>query len=239
VVEDLELAAVRLVALEHLRRLPRARHHPSRRADHIDGDEGAVYGRPMRWLPLLSLGLVVIGACSDGPGARPLEYDLGTCGIVDIVPEDPGIHVTQGSAIEWSTNPPASGSHFPVWAAWDRSYAALDRGFWVHNVEHGAIVFAYRCDAGCPDVVAQLEDVVRAMPADPQCEAPVRNRAIVVADPLLPEDGQVAAVAWGKIYLATCVDPDGLATFVHDYYARAPEDLCADGASLGGTAIAP
>jgi len=229
---DLGLAPVRIVALEQLTSKIIA---PPRRADHIDGEKAAVYGRRMRWLPLVTL--LGLAACSDSPGARPLTYDLGLCGVVDIVPEDPGLHVPQGSSIEWSTNPPASGSHFPVWAAWDRSYPVLDRGFWLHNAEHGAVVFAYRCDTDCPDVIAQLEGVVRAMPVDPQCVAPVRHRAVVVADPLLPGDRQVAAVAWGKIYLASCVDPEALLTFVDDFYGRAPEDTCANGASLGGTAI--
>lgn len=185
----------------------------------------------------LLLMLLAIGACSDSVGARPLHYELGTCGFVDIVPEDPGLHVAQGSTIEWSTNPPSSGSHFPIWGAWDRSYTNLERGFWVHNAEHGAIVLAYRCDAGCPDIVAGLEAVVRTLPVDPDCEAPVRHRAIVVADPLLPENNQVAAVAWGKIYLASCVDPEALLQFADDFYARAPENICAEGASLGGTPI--
>lgn len=184
------------------------------------------------WLVFLAL-----AACGDPVGKRPLHYDLGTCGTVDILHEDAGLHVPQGSQIDWATNPPASGTHFPIWAAYDRSYVALDRGFWVHDAEHGAVVFAYRCDAGCADTITGLEDAVRAMPVDSQCEAPVKHRAIVVADPLLPDDGQVSAIAWGTLYTGTCVDPDGLATFVHDFYGSAPEDTCVDGASLGGTPI--
>ena len=186
----------------------------------------------MRLWPLL-----VLAACGDPVGPRPLHYDLGTCGTVDILPEDPGVHVPQGSQITWSSNPPASGEHFPIWAAYDRSYDPLDRGFWVHNAEHGAVVLAYRCDAGCPDVIAGLEDVVRAIPVDAKCVSPVKSRSLVVADPLLPDGVQVAAIAWGTIYTGSCVDPTALATFVHDFYGSAPEDFCDDGASLGGAPI--
>ena len=113
----------------------------------------------------------------------------------------------------------------------------FERGFWLHDAEHGAIVLAYRCDAGCDTEIAQLEDVVRGFPVDDQCEAPVRHRAVVVNDPLLPDGVPFAAIAWGVTYTASCVDPDALVAFHRDYYARAPEDTCAPGAGLGGTLI--
>lgn len=184
----------------------------------------------------LALGLG-LGGCGDSVGPRPLHFELGTCGVVDIVPQEGALHVPQGTVIEWSTNPPTSGDHFAIWAAYDRSYGALDRGFWVHNLEHGAIVFAYKCDPACPDDVAALEDVVRSLPVDASCVDPVRQRAIVVEDPLLPDGVTFAAVAWGAMYTATCVDPDALREFARDFYDSAPEDLCDDGASLGGTFI--
>jgi len=185
------------------------------------------------WLLLLTL-----AACSGNDvGPRELHYDLGTCGTVDILDEDPGIHVPTGSDIQWSTNPPASGAHYPIWAAYDRSYVSLERGFWVHNAEHGALVLAYRCDVACPDVIAGLEGVVRALPVDSKCQGGVKTRALVVADPLLPADMQVFAIAWGSLYTATCVDPDAIQAFSHDFYGSGPEDTCAEGASLGGTPI--
>jgi hypothetical protein len=179
----------------------------------------------------------LMAACGSDIPERPLNYELGTCGVVDIIAEEAGFHRPQGFAIQWSTNPPTSGDHFEVWAAWDRSYVLLDRGFWVHNLEHGAVVLAYRCDAGCPDEVAALEDAVRAMPVDASCEAPVQHRTLVTADPLLPADRMFVAIAWGAMYTATCVDPDAIAIFTRDFYGRAPEDFCFEGASLGGARI--
>lgn len=181
--------------------------------------------------------LLSLAACGDGLGPRELHYDLGSCGVVDILDEEPSNHVPQSTILEFSTNPPASGAHFGIWAGYDRSYTSLQRGFWLHDAEHGAVVLLYRCDQGCPDEVAQLEDVVRAFPDDPSCAAPVRNRALVASDPLLPDDVPFAAVAWGVTYTATCVDPAALRQFQRDFYAEAPENLCDDGAGLGGTFI--
>src|SRR5262245_39258753 len=66
----------------------------------------------------------------------------------------------------------------------------VPRGYWVHNLEHGAIVLLYR-----PDAPAALIDAVRAgyeaIPDDPECG---HKRALVTPDPLL--DVPFAAVAW-------------------------------------------
>jgi hypothetical protein len=145
--------------------------------------------------------------------------------------------VPEGSAPTWTSNPPTSGPHYAVWAAFDQHYESLGRGYWLHDLEHGAVVYAYRCDAGCPEVAAQLDDVVKALPPDSACTDPVRQRALVVADPLLPEDNTVAAVAWGSYYIGQCADPATLKQFYFEHAGRGPEDLCVDGASLGGTPL--
>ena len=187
----------------------------------------------MRWLLVLGL-----AACGEDVGKFQTHFDLGTCGVVDILDEEGALHVAQGTVVDYGTNPPASGNHYEIWAAYDRTYANLERGFWLHDAEHGAIVLLHRCDpAACPDVVAQLEDVVRGFPVDDTCMTPVRQRAIVVFDPLLPEGVDIAAVAWTRTYTATCVDPDALAKFHRDFYNRGREDTCAAGASLGGILI--
>jgi hypothetical protein len=176
--------------------------------------------------------------CGEDVGEFQRHFDLGICGAVDILDDEGANHVPQGTEVPYGTNPPASGDHFMVWAGYDRTYASLERGFWLHNVEHGAIALLHRCDpTTCPATVAGLEDAVRAFPDDPTCVAPVRQRALVVFDPLLPEGVEVAAIAWTRSYTATCVDGDAIAQFHSDFYNRGLEDFCADGASLGGILI--
>jgi hypothetical protein len=121
-------------------------------------------------------------------------------------------------------------------AKWDAHYTSLDRGYWVHNAEHGGVILLYRCPEGCPDVVDALLDVARALAPDGSCQAPVRNRVLVVADPLLPPDVQVAAVGWNATYTASCFDAY-VGTFADDRYNRGPEDTCLDGASLGSAPL--
>jgi Protein of unknown function (DUF3105) len=137
-------------------------------------------------------------------------------------------HVDVGTQVSYNSNPPSSGPHYAIWAAFREYDKAIDRRFYVHNLEHGATVFLYKCAsaAACPELVRALRDVVREMPADPACSGP-KNRVMLLPDPLL--DTSVAVAAWGATYRADCVDPPSLLAFAKKHYAKSPEDLCADG----------
>lgn len=181
--------------------------------------------------------MVVAGlpACGGDDGGGP--HQVGACdGVVFDVADEGGAHVPIATPIEWSSNPPATGTHYPIWAGWDRHYPALDRGYYVHNAEHGGVVLLYNCPAGCPDVVASLLDVVRNATPDPSCTNSVKHRIIVAGDLLLPPEVQVAAVAWDTVYTASCFDPY-LTTFLRARYRHGPEDTCADGDPMNGAQI--
>ena len=185
----------------------------------------------------LLLGVGVLAACGDNMAEPDPPVVVGECNAtVTEVPREASGHVEVGNPISWNTNPPASGKHYPVWAGWDRSYEDLERGYWMHNLEHGGVALLYRCDDGCPEVVEQLLDVARAAPIDPLCTAPLRNRLLVVNDPLLPDGIQVAAAAWGVTYTAECFD-DSIATFVTDHIGHGPEASCTEGLTTRGTFI--
>ena len=146
-------------------------------------------------------------------------------------PEAPGYHAAQGTALSWSTNPPAEGTHYPVWAPWAQAFTeVVPRGNWLHNAEHGGVILLYRCPGDCPDVTAGLKAMGTALPQDSGCERPINARWLVTPDPLLPDGVQVAAVAWGFAYRATCLDPATLKTFIAAHYAQGPEDFCSQGA---------
>jgi hypothetical protein len=111
-----------------------------------------------------------------------------------------------------------------VWARYQEHSAAVARGYWVHNLEHGAIVFLYRPGAP-PATVAALRDVYRALPDDPACG---HRRALLTADPDLA--GDTAVVAADFMLQAGCTDPAAIRAFVNDRRGRGPEPVCADGA---------
>jgi hypothetical protein len=181
------------------------------------------------------------GPADDGPpdGAvprldAPIHPDARCPVTIDSPPLVPVSHVPIGSDIQWSSNPPSSGPHYGIWAAYQAYTTPVPRGYYVHDLEHGAIVFLYNCGAGgCPDVVAALHAASDAIPDDPLCaEAAqgVRVRTVITPDPLL--DVPVAAAAWGWTYKADCADLPTLEDFAITHYGQGLEPLCGNGTNL-------
>lgn len=140
-------------------------------------------------------------------------------------------HVSFGDSPTYNSNPPSSGPHYPVWAAYTEYSAPVDRRYYVHNLEHGGVVFLYKCDDPDGGGCAALESGVKAardqMATDPMCDPAVRVRAVITPDPLI--DTPIAVSAWGYTYKAACVDLPTLSAFVNAHYAQGPENLCNDG----------
>ncbi len=166
-----------------------------------------------------------------GALAQPFHPDASCPVTIDTPPLQPAIHVPIGTAIEWDSNPPSSGEHYPVWAAFGEYTSPVPRGYYVHDLEHGAIVFLYNCvDAGCPDVVAALRAASDAIPDDGLCAGQgTRVRTVITPDPLL--DAPVAAAAWGWTYVAECADLQTLTAFAIAHYGQGAETLCTPGAT--------
>ena len=137
-------------------------------------------------------------------------------------------HVPIGTDVSYNSNPPSSGPHYAIWAAFQAFSTPVDRRYYVHDLEHGAIVLLYKCERsdGCPEIVAGLQAVSDAIPNDPIC-TDVRVRTVITPDPLL--DVPVAAAAWGFTYKATCLDIPSLKTFALEHYGQAPEQECGNG----------
>src|SRR5882724_4807922 len=75
--------------------------------------------------------------------------DAPTCAsVVEEHPSEGNLHMGLCSPLFYATNPPSSGNHYPIWAAYQTYAQPLLPGFWVHNLEHGAIVMAYNCPQG-------------------------------------------------------------------------------------------
>jgi hypothetical protein len=170
--------------------------------------------------------LVVIAsvtACGGGGGTSnpeppPTGQTVGTA-----VPNEGWVHVAEGSIINYQHNPPASGPHYPVWLRYEEYATAQARGYWVHNLEHGAVVFLYRPDAPAAAVSA-LRDTFHGLPNDPECGHP---RALMTPDPAMPRPLAVVAADW--ILEGETLAAQTIRDFVSQHRNRAPENICADG----------
>jgi hypothetical protein len=141
-----------------------------------------------------------------------------------------GTHVPEGTAVQYNSNPPTSGPHYPVWAAFQEYDKPVDRRYLVHDMEHGAVVIFYKCadQASCAPLLAAAREAVASLPDDKSCQGTgARVRAIIVPDPGI--DVPLAAASWGWLYKAACADAPTLKQFVRDHYAQGTEDTCAPG----------
>ncbi|MEZ4297938.1 MAG: DUF3105 domain-containing protein [Polyangiaceae bacterium] len=161
-------------------------------------------------------------------GGAPDGGDASACGTVTATfALEASPHVTACSEVTYVTNPPTSGPHYPYWAAFKVYSQPVPRGFYVHAMEHGAVVVQYNCAGDCSAEVAALVAYLESRPADPLCVSPVKNRFIVTPDPLL--DVPFAASAWGASLKSQCFDLAALGAFIDAHYAQAPENFCSDG----------
>lgn len=169
-----------------------------------------------------------------GPLDSPASEPTGPCNAtVEPHPIEGFTHVAVCSHVTYSTKPPSSGDHYPIWAAY-RSYSTtIPEGFWVHDLEHGAVVLSYNCPGGCASDVNAAESWIAGLSDDPLCNPSAgdpRLRVIMTPDPNL--DVKFAASAWGWTLRADCFDPVAFGSFAQAHYGHGPEALCAQGQDL-------
>jgi hypothetical protein len=163
--------------------------------------------------------------------------DGGSCNaIAEQHPIEGNLHMAICSPLTYGTNPPSSGNHYSIWAAYKTYTQPFLPGFWVHCLEHGAVVIGYNCPDGCAGDVARAQAFIDALPAD--CGAPPR-RVVLLPNPGL--DVRFAASAWGFTLKADCFDPSAFGAFFAAHYGQGPEDICSDGLDplTGGTNKTP
>ncbi|HEX7950726.1 MAG TPA: DUF3105 domain-containing protein [Candidatus Limnocylindrales bacterium] len=144
-------------------------------------------------------------------------------------------HVTPGTAVRYSTCPPASGSHYnqqglgPITA---KVYGPAERAVpegWMHNLEHGALVLVYKCpgDACSDSGQAALKQLFGSWPDSPVCGVkpgvvgPVIARFDDMAYPY-------AALVWDQILPLQSLDTAQILAFYQQQAERtSPELDCA------------
>jgi hypothetical protein len=174
------------------------------------------------------------GAGGSGIGGEPSWIVATGSGGCDTTLYDPpdlsSLHVDECSVIDHLSNPPNSGPHYGTWSAFKTYEEAIPWGFLVHGLEHGGIVLAYNCPGGCDAEVAKMQAFVDDQPQDDECSRAVKARFTIMPDPNL--DVPFAVAAWGHMAKGDCFDETVVADFVEAHYAKAPEDVCAQGVDV-------
>jgi hypothetical protein len=129
-------------------------------------------------------------------------------------------HIPDTQQPQYVHHPPASGPHYDAPAEWAVYDQPVPEGRWVHNLEHGGIVILYKCPAGCPDLVKQLEDFYTAAPQSARWK-----EVKLVVTPYDKMEHQLAVVAWDWIDEMDAFDHDRLLKFYKAHLDRGPEDV--------------
>ncbi len=82
-------------------------------------------------------------------------------------------HVVDISEIQYNSNPPTSGSHFPVWAKKGVYDRVISDGYLVHSLEHGYIVISYNCSQPLATQHSLITDVYAHDGVDHRDEEPI------------------------------------------------------------------
>ena len=119
-------------------------------------------------------------------------------------------HIDEGtkSPVEYNSNPPSSGPHYPQPAPWGVKDTAEADERYIHNLEHGGVWITYKPDLAA-DQLNQLKAAVSALPPDAQF-----NEVKIVMSPRAANTSPVSLVAW--TYVENLDTPD--ATKIKDFY---------------------
>jgi hypothetical protein len=114
--------------------------------------------------------------------------------------------------IAYPDPPPAGGDHSPCWGTWGVHDQALGAEHWVHNLEHGGVVFLYRCPDDCAPEVQQLADFVKA-----------HRLTLLTEYDALPT--RFGVVSWGHRLLSDALDLRAFEAFYTAHVDQAPESI--------------
>lgn len=114
-------------------------------------------------------------------------------------------------SVDYTELPPTSGDHDPCWAEWGVHTEELRAENWVHNMEHGGVIFLYNCPDGCADDIEAMSQLVEEFGEH------------YVLTPYSLMDSAYAVVAWEHRLLLGCADIDAMRSFYLAHVDQGPE----------------
>lgn len=160
---------------------------------------------------------------------------------VETVPNEQRFHISESQTPVYQHNPPVSGQHYPIWARWQANDQIVARGYWVHNLEHGGVIFLYRPDAP-QEIIDALNRVFNSIPLEQDCvdQGLPHARALLTPDPLIdtnwavtvsgPEDLEGGDFGVGYVISANCIQSEqALVDFAVAHRNMSAETICDQG----------
>jgi hypothetical protein len=168
------------------------------------------------------------------PGTLPGEVTVPDEGRAHVPAHNPD-GSPSGQRVQYQTYPPASGTHYGDMVAPWGVYTSAEplqpnlpadsydlEGIFVHNLEHGGVVFLYTCAESCPE----LEQQFRALydKAGPPAGCP--SKMILALPYNRPLPTPIVALAWDHRMDVAQFDENLLLRWYQRFMNRGPEKLC-------------
>jgi hypothetical protein len=142
-------------------------------------------------------------------------------------------HVTLNSTVTYGFCPPTSGNHFntvglaPLTRRLYGPNDTLRPGNWIHNLEHGYVVIAYKGDPG-KDVLAQIQTIMDTVPPSAFSAANCGSDNKVIAVRFDSMSEPFAVLAWDRALLLPTFDAQQISTFAQQWQdsLQRPEAAC-------------
>jgi hypothetical protein len=162
------------------------------------------------WVPVGVIVVAFLGLLL----ARLLEPDVAGARFIDSPP--PGVHVAELDIPEGGL-PPMGGPHYGRWQNCGIYETAVDPGFAIHSMEHGAVWITYH-----PDLPREQIDALQNR---------VRGQAYLLLSPYPDQSSPIALTVWDIQLTVESADDERIDQFIRRYRnARGPEQ----GASCTG-----
>lgn len=123
------------------------------------------------------------------------------------MPSQGNTHITevQMGQFTYNTSPPTSGPHLGSLARWGVHDQPIPNELQVHNLEDGGVIVHYNCTEGCPDLVAQLEEIVEHY-----------GEGVILA-PYPDMETRIALTAWQQIDQFDHFDEERITRFIRAF----------------------
>ncbi len=143
-------------------------------------------------------------------------------------------HADECTLLNFPQYPPTSGTHFKNWSQFKIYSQPVTAGYWLHSMEHGAMVILYNCPLGCGADIATLSTFIQSLPLDTLCthlpSSQVSRRVIMAPDPKAKATFSILAWTWSLEM--DCLDTAAIHNFYTAHYAKTVENECGGGVDL-------
>lgn len=141
-------------------------------------------------------------------------------------------HASTNSRVRYAFCPPTSGGHWSVagLSPLRRDFYAPDDGVapgsWIHNLEHGYVVIAYRDDPGEAALEPLRSVFMDAPPSEVAIQCGMPNKVIVLRFDDMSEP--YALLSWDRALLMSTFEPEQVLTFIEQWQdgPQTPERSC-------------